>query len=106
MTEPKQTSRRNFLKKTATVIGAPMIVPSSVLGLGDKVAPSNQIVLGGIGLGRRGRKVLEQFLKQPDCRFVTVADPQVERREIIKRFVESNYGVKDCKPVHDMYEVF
>ena len=106
MTKPDKTNRRKFLKKTAVLAGAPMIVPSSVLGLGDKVAPSNQIVLGGVGLGGRGRMVLDRFCKQPDVRFLTVADPQKERREIIQRYVASVYKNKDCKPVHDMYEVF
>ena len=106
MTDAKQSNRRGFLKKTALAIGAPMIVPSSVLGLNGKVAPSNQIVLGGVGLGPRGRKDLDRFCKQPDCRFVTVADPQKERREVITRFVDKYFGIKDCKPVQDMYEVF
>jgi predicted dehydrogenase len=106
MPESRTTTRRNFIKKAAVTIGAPTIIPSSVLGLNGKVAPSNQIVLGGIGLGGRGRKVLSCFLKQPDVRFVTVADPQKERREIIERYVRKVFGIKDCKPVQDMYEVF
>ena len=78
----QKTTRRKFLKNAALSVGAPMIVPSSVLGLDGKVSPSNQIVLGGVGLGPRGRQDLTCFLKQPDVRFVTVADPQKERREI------------------------
>jgi predicted dehydrogenase len=99
-------SRRDFLKKSALTVGAPMIVPSSVLGLNGKVAPSNQVVLGGVGLGPRGREDLDKFLKQPDCRFVTVADPQKERRVGIQRYVSKLYGIEDCKPVEDMFEVF
>ena len=79
------SNRRKFLKKAALFGAAPMVVPSSVLGLGDNVAPSNRITVGGIGLGPRGRKVLSSFLAQPDCRFVAIADPQKERRAIIKR---------------------
>lgn len=106
MSQPEHSDRRSFIKKSAVTVGVPMIVPSSVLGLGDKVAPSNQIVLGGIGLGPRGRKDLSCFLKQPDVRFVTTADPQKERREIIQRYVSKVFKIEDCKPVHDMYEVF
>ncbi|MEM7392764.1 MAG: Gfo/Idh/MocA family oxidoreductase, partial [Verrucomicrobiota bacterium] len=105
MTELKKTTRRNFIAQSAVALGMPMIVPASVLGRGENVAPSNQIVLGGIGLGPRGRKVLSAFLKQPDIRFVTVADPQKERREIIQRFVSKVHKDQDCKPVQDMYEV-
>lgn len=99
-------TRRGFIKKAGMIIGAPMIVPSSVLGLNGKVSPSNKIVLGGVGLGPRGRKVLEAFLKQPDVQFVTVADPQRERREQIKRYTDKVHKNHDCQPVQDMYEVF
>ena len=75
-----------------------MIVPSSVLGLNGKTAPSNRIVLGGIGLGPRGRKVLSSFFEYKDCQFIAIADPQKERREIIKRLTDRNYKNKDCVP--------
>ncbi len=106
MKTAKKTTRRKFLKQAALTMGAPMIVPSSVLGLNGKVAPSNQIVVGGVGLGPRGRKVHSCFLPQPDCRFITIADPQKERREIIKRLTDRHYENEDCTTVHDMYEVF
>ena len=106
MNTPSRNTRRDFIKKASVTIGAPMIVPSSVLGLNGKVAPSNQIVLGGVGIGRRGRKVLDCFHKQPEIRFVTTADPQKERRESIRKYVSKLYSNEDCKPVEDMYEVF
>jgi predicted dehydrogenase len=90
------TSRRKFLKQAALVSGFPMIIPSSVLGSNGKTAPSNRIVLGGIGLGRRGRLVLKRFLDNPDCQFIATADPQKERRGIIKRMVDRHYGNEDC----------
>lgn len=52
----------------------PAIIPASVLGRNGNVAPSNQIVLGGIGIGPRGRQVLKSFLARADVRFVAVAD--------------------------------
>lgn len=82
-----------------------MIVPASVLGRDGKVAPSNRIVLGGIGLGPRGRKVLERFLSQDDCQFVAIADPQKERREVIKRLTDRRYENKDCTTHEDMAEI-
>lgn len=91
-----RSSRRRFIRQAAILSGFPMIVPSSVLGAGEKPAPSNRLVIGGIGLGRRGRQVLNSFLKQPDCQFVAIADPQRERREIIKRMTDRHYGNEDC----------
>ena len=66
------------------------------------VAPSNRLVLGGIGLGPRGRKVLEAFFKHKDCQFIAIADPQEERSEIIKRLADRNYGNTDCVKYDDM----
>ena len=60
-----KTTRRSFLK-AATVVasGMPALIPATALGKNGSIAPSNRIVLGGIGLGPRGRKVLEGFFKQ------------------------------------------
>jgi len=101
----QKKSRRTVLKTTAAAIAMPMIIPASALGRDGAVAPSNRIVLGGVGLGGRGRKVLSCFLKQPEVQFVTVADPQKERREIVQRYTKK-VADQDCEPVQDMYEVF
>jgi predicted dehydrogenase len=97
----KEASRRTVIKQTALAAGLPVIVPASVLGLNGKVPPSNKIVLGGIGIGGRGRKVLTGFLKQPDCQFVATADPQKERREILVR-LSRHYDNMECKPYDNM----
>ncbi len=52
--------------------------------------------MGGIGLGPRGRKVLDGFFEHKDCQFIGIADPQKERREIIKRKTDRFYGNSDC----------
>jgi len=95
------TTRSTFIKQTALAAGLPMIVPASALGLNGKVSPSNRIVVGGIGLGGRGRQVLTRFLKQPDCQFVATADPQKERREIIERLAR-HYDNMECTAYDDM----
>ena len=101
----KQTSRRTFIKAAAVAIGMPTIIPASALGKNGTVAPSNRIVMGGIGIGPRGRKVLSCFLQQPDVQFVMIADAQEERREIVRRLVNREYKNEDCSKVRDMYEV-
>lgn len=105
MKQAAHASRRKFIKDSALLAAAPMIVPSSVLGLNGKTPPSERIVLGGIGLGARGRLVLERFLVQNDVQFVAIADPQSERSGIVKRLVERKYGQKDCATYQDMGEV-
>ena len=54
--------RRRFLGTVAgATITAPWIVPSSVLGRGGVVAPSERIILGGIGMRNRGGFVLSNL---------------------------------------------
>ncbi|MEM6777041.1 MAG: Gfo/Idh/MocA family oxidoreductase [Planctomycetota bacterium] len=99
----QQNNRRTFIKTAAAAtIGMPTIIPASALGKDGSVAPSNRIVLGGIGLGRRGQKVLDGFFQQTDCQFVAIADPQKERRESIKRKADEHYGNTDCVAYDDM----
>ena len=51
-------SRRRFVRKAAgTALGLaafPSIVPASALGKSGQVAPSDRIVMAGIGLGSMG----------------------------------------------------
>jgi predicted dehydrogenase len=98
-------NRRSFLKKSALLAGMPAILPASVLGRDGNVAPSNRITIGGIGLGPRGRTVLASFLRQPDVRFVAIADVQEKRREIIRKTVNRHYGNEDCASFTDMRDV-
>ena len=99
------STRRSFLKKTAWLAGMPTIIPASVLGRNGNIAPSNRIVIGGIGIGPRGREVLKPFLNAADAHFVAVADVQKSRREIVRKTVDRHYGNTDCKAYRDMQEV-
>ncbi len=83
----------------------PAIIPASVLGRNGNTPPSNKIVLGGIGIGPRGREVLKEFLSQTDVQFVAVADVQKSRREIVRKTVNRQYGNEDCKAHRDMQEI-
>jgi len=104
----KRIHRRTFLKDSfaaaAGLVVAPTIIPSSALGLGGAVAPSERIVLGGIGVGNRGRDDLRAMLPEKDVQFVATCDPQKSRREIVKRLVDEHYGNTDCKLYTDIRE--
>ena len=71
-------TRRLFLKGNLTVAAAaaafPTLIPASVLGAENRVAPSNRIAVGCIGVGPQGRGVMSNFLPQPDCRVLAVCD--------------------------------
>ncbi len=57
--------------KAAAVVGAPTIIPASVLG---QNAPSNRINMGFVGLGNRGIGVMEAFLNHDDVQGIAVCD--------------------------------
>ena len=100
-----QVTRRKFLGTAGLAIGMPTIIPGSALGKNGAVAPSNRIVMGGIGIGPRGREVLNCFLAQPDVQFVAIADVQESRREIVRRMANKQYGNEDCYKCCDMMEI-
>jgi len=71
-------SRRQFVKRAATIAGGalvfPQVVPSSALGLAGTVAPSNRISIGVIGTGRKGQGGMGNFLRCPGARVAAVCD--------------------------------
>jgi len=95
-------TRRAFLKRTAVLAAAPYYVAASALGRDGKVAASERIVLGGIGIGRRGSHDLNWMLPEPDVQFVADCDANKERREAVKQMVDTRYGNKDCATYRDI----
>ncbi|MDO8541418.1 MAG: Gfo/Idh/MocA family oxidoreductase [Opitutaceae bacterium] len=100
-----KTTRRHFLKTTALALGMPTIIRASALGKNGAVAPSNRIVLAGIGIGPRGREDLKAFLLNPEVQFVAIADCQETRREVVRVTANRHHGNQDCVKTRDMYEV-
>ena len=104
----RSLSRRGFLKGTlaaGAALAAPVIVPGRALGADGAVAPSERIVVGGIGVGRRGSYVLSEMLKFPVAQFVATSDCQLSRRSSVKTMVDEYYGNNDCVLYRDMFEV-
>jgi predicted dehydrogenase len=100
-------TRRQFVKTTAkasTLLAAPLIIPGTALGLNGAVAPSERIVMGGLGIGPRGRTDLKILLEQTDVQFVAVCDVQASRRDTVKKMVDEKYGHQDCQTYRDMFE--
>ena len=100
---PKVT-RRAFLRGTAALAAVPYIVPASVFGRDGKVPPSERIILGGIGIGRRGSHDLRWMLPEADVQFVAACDPNKSRREAVKKIVDTHYGNTDFKLYADTPE--
>ena len=101
-------SRRQFLKtaiQAGTMFAMPQVLAGAVLGKDGAVAPSERIVLGGIGIGNRGTYDLGCFLPEPDVQFVAVCDVKAARREAVKRMADAKYENQDCATYRDMREL-
>ena len=75
-------NRRQFLKRAAAVGGAmavPCIIPASALGRGGAVAPSERIIMGGIGIGRRGSHDLRWVVVETARRYGRVYQTGTQR---------------------------
>ncbi len=98
------TTRRNFLRMTTAAVSMPAILPTSVLGL-DAGGSADRIRMAAIGIGPRGRLVLDKFLKQPDVRFVAVCDVQPSNLRTAKMMVDRANKDADCSITPDMREI-
>ena len=96
------TPRRRFLKSAAGAVAVPYFIPSSALGGDGAVAPSDRIIVGGIGLGGRGSSDLGWMMAESDVRFVAVCDVRKSQRESLKQVIDSKYGNKDCATYGDI----
>ncbi len=104
----KSLTRRRFLGRGAMAVSAvalPYYIPAAALGRGGAVAPSERIVMGGIGLGGRGSYDLSVLLPQPDVQWVAVCDVRKGTRVAAKNLVDSQYGNKDCAVYGDMRQL-
>ncbi len=104
----KKITRRQFLRRgtmAASAVALPYFIPATALGRGGAVAPSERIVMGGIGLGGRGSYDLGVMLAMPEVQWVAVCDVLKERREAAKKLVDDHNGNKDCAAYGDLRQL-
>ena len=100
--------RRQFLKASVAAtasIAVPSFVSAKTLGLNGATPPSDRIVVGGIGIGRRGTYDLGCFFEQPDVQFVAVCDIKESQRKAIKAKTDAHHGNKDCDTYRDFRDL-
>ncbi|MBN1421453.1 MAG: Gfo/Idh/MocA family oxidoreductase [Planctomycetes bacterium] len=105
---PHGITRRQMLRRAAgagAALLAPTAIPGAALGRAGAVAPSERIVLGGIGIGGRGQGDLGDFLGNKDVHFVAICDIRKERREAIKGMADRHNGNTDCAMYIDMHDL-
>lgn len=109
MTRSHTSTRRQFLKRTAAtslgLLGAPLFVPASALGLGGAVAANERITVGVIGTGGRGRGLTNMFMSMKEVQVVAVCDVDKAHRTQGLELVQKKYGNKDCQEFNDFREI-
>jgi predicted dehydrogenase len=104
-----KTSRREFLIRSAAIAtGAmiiPQIIPSTALGMGGELPPSDRIVMGAIGLGSQGTSNLRGFLKRvKELQMVAVCDVHKVKSDKAKKIIDESNKNSDCRTYGDYRE--
>ncbi|MEP6756859.1 MAG: Gfo/Idh/MocA family oxidoreductase [Chthonomonadales bacterium] len=108
MSTRKSMNRRDFLKTSvAASAGVSLftIIPASAMGRGGKIAPSNRITLGCVGVGGQGNSNLDAFLNEQDCQVIAVCDVDKNHLRDTKGKVDRRYRNTDCSPYADFREL-
>jgi predicted dehydrogenase len=104
--ENEGLSRRKFLGYSALGLAGMTILPSWTMANGQRIAPSDRVVLGFIGLGRQGLSDFYSFSKCPGVQVVACCDVDQIKRERFKRKVEAWQKSANMSPRCDMYEFY
>jgi predicted dehydrogenase len=104
-----KSTRRDFLKRSAAVTTGvliiPQIIPSTALGMGGKLPPSDRIVMGSIGTGDQGTSNLGDFLTRlKQVQFVAVCDVDANYARSAKQLIDAANKTNDCRIYEDYRE--
>ena len=94
-------SRRNFIKSTAIAAASFMILPRHVLGGKGFLAPSDRLLVAGIGVGGKGQSNLNNIYKggKADIAFLCDVDDR-RAANSVKNFPKAKY-YKDYRQMLD-----
>ena len=99
-------SRRDFMSYSALGLASLTILPSWRFADGVKVAPSDRIVLGFVGLGQQGRSDFRSFSSCPGVQVAGCCDVDSIKRERFRRDVTSWQKAQGMNERCDMYEFY
>jgi len=106
LVDPASCSRRRFLKQSALAAGGLFVLPNLLTGRAyGAISANERINIGVIGMGGRGRQVMQAFMAQPDARVVAVCDVFQERRNHARDMVNRAYGTEDCAAYRDLRDL-
>ncbi len=86
-------------------MGGWQLVAARVLGGDGRVAPSNRVAIGVIGLGIQGVGDMKSFLGMREARVLAVCDVHEGQRAKGKQVVDTFYGNSDCAAYNDFREL-
>lgn len=99
--EPESQSRRNFIKAGAVATAAFMIVPRHVLGGKGYLAPSDRLLVAGVGVGGKGQSDIAAFAASGKADIAFLCDVDDRRAaKSVKDFPKAKY-YRDWR---EMYE--
>lgn len=103
-------SRRQFMKQVSTIaVGAaafPSIVPASALGRAGRPAPSDRIVMAGIGFGMMGIPNMRALLEKDEVQWVAVCDLDKNHLKQAKKIVDDKYLDNGCATYSDFRKLY
>ena len=89
-------NRRQVLGATAGALAFPSIIPSSVLGRGNRAAAGERITVAMIGCGKMANDYhIPTLLGFGDVQVVAVSEVDKTRREAARERVNQSYKVED-----------
>ncbi|MDE6093318.1 MAG: Gfo/Idh/MocA family oxidoreductase, partial [Muribaculaceae bacterium] len=101
----KGISRRDFLRCSALGLTGLTILPSWISN-GVRVAPSDRVVIGFVGLGQQGLSDFQSFASCPGVQVAACCDVDSIKRERFRRRVEAWQKSQEVAPRCDMYEFY
>ncbi|MGD0897794.1 MAG: Gfo/Idh/MocA family oxidoreductase [Thermoguttaceae bacterium] len=81
-----------FLKGVAAAAAAPYVIPGSALGAEGRLAPSNRITMGFVGVGGQGSGDMGGFMGFGEVQALAVCDVDKRYRERAKENAERRYA--------------
>ncbi|MCM5662542.1 Gfo/Idh/MocA family protein [Galbibacter mesophilus] len=94
--------RRNFIKNAAAAGSAFYIIPSHVMG-GEHIPPSDTLYMVGIGVGGRGKQVVEELHNTKKVKFVAFCDVDDRRAKNTYQAFPDVKTYKDYRKVYDKH---
>ena len=99
-------SRRGFLKGAGVAaLAAPYVITSDALGAPGRPPASDRIVMGGIGMGGRGRGDMRTFMGFGEVQTVAVCDVNKANCGAAKSDVDNRYDSGDCATYNDFRDL-